>query len=1062
MLYPCTSRPRAVGISTGAAKDGSQHLVPLLAVALVVAAMGRPAVALAATTYEGTLTGVQANDQAGGTGNYSPAYVITPSPSTLHYAFGADDSIDVRGASGDVYGVLLTAASGSSPVVLDSAGGKLNISSANSAPGSASPSVLALSRGISVDGRSLVVNGNASVYAQADSKESIAIGVNVVSRGTVTFNGDTLIRTSTPGYSRGLWADKSTVTFNGDTTIVVSGKRSDTDGVYNSGGGISSVTFNGNLTISSTGQYPSDNVHGIYNDGVNTRLHVTGDLKLTAAANGSTVFGVRNQGVLNIDGDASFTATGSRSALGIANTHHTARMTFGGNVDIAVTSTTGYTPFGNPTGIENKYPGTSSINFGKAVTVKVSAAAEAYAVNNASTLNFNSATDNVALQVASSCSGCDVYGIRNYGGALKAAGGLSIATSPSGTGKGYAIWNVAADVRNATVTVNAAGGQPVKLQGDLVTGSVTNAGGTKYTGALNVNLDTPDSYLRGSVGGFVDPNTSDTTVFTAGSPNLSFTKGASWIPTGTGTMAADLGSGTLALANGGAIDMAASWGSFSPASTPAHSLRVLDIQSSTNAATVNLGDGATFRILSDVRNGVADSIRFGSGVTGFNATGTQVVNVVYDPALNDTSWVNAATTKTGTVIPASKPIVVIDATAAGGGTARLQAVQGATSSWTYENDLVRFTYAPNVALSADGSQVVLNGLTIAGSGTAAVTGTDAAAGIVGASSGLIASAVGAAGAAASITPSESVKTAAEAGDSLRNLWALRANGIARRTEALRRDTAPEATGIWAEVDGGGFDARTGYARSYSQSYGALSVGVDRRLGDFGGWKSHAGGSVSYINSSAGYERGNGKASAIELAGYGMWVNGLGTYVQIGARTASLENKYASTDSLSRRVTGTYKTQGYEVSAEAGHRFPLPQDAFVEPQVALTASRLAADTHTASNGVAISQDGLDAGSVRVGMLLGKSVRFLELSGDVYLRLSAINYFGDNLAITAAKGGGSLPVETESRNGTGGEVALGGRFAFLPRRGFVYFEASSLAASGIRRTWTLRSGLRYEWS
>jgi outer membrane autotransporter protein len=1032
------------------------HLAPLLASALFTVAATRPVVALAATTYEGTVTGVQANDQAGGTGNYSPAYVITPSQGTLHYAFEADDSIDVRGASGDVYGVLLTAASGSSPVALDSAGGKLNISSAR---GTADPAWGA-SIGINADGASLTVNGNTSIYAQSDSANSFANGVRA-SRSTVTFNGDTSVRTSTPGYSQGVWVYQSTVTFNGDTTIVVSAKRSDTDGVYNSGGGRSSITFNGNLTVTSTGQYPSDNVHGIYNDGQNSRLHVTGDLKLIAAANGSTVFGVRNQGVLNIDGDASFTATGSRSAFGIANTHRTARMNFGGNVDIAVTSTTGYVPFGNPTGIGNSYPGSSSINFGKAVTVKVSAAAEAYAVNNASVLNFNSATDTVALQVASSCSGCDVYGIRNDGGAVTAAGGLSIATSPSGAGKGYAIWNVAADGRNATATVNAAGGQPVKLQGDLVTGSVTNAAGTKYTGALNVNLDTSDSYLRGSVGGFVDPNTSDAAVFTAGSPNLSFSKGASWIPTGTGTMAADFGSGTLALANGGAIDMAASWGTFSPASIPAYSLRVLDIQSSTSAATVSLGEGATFRILSDVRNGMADRIQFGSGVTSFNATGTQVVNVVYDPALDDTSWVNAATMKTGTVIPASKPIVVIDASAAGGGTARLQAVQGATNSWSYENDLVRFSYAPNVALSADGSKVVLSGLTIAGAGADA--GTDAATGTSAATATSAATSAGSQSAlAVRITPSETVKTAADAGDSLRNLWALRANGIARRTESLRRDAAASETpGIWAEVDGGGFDAKSGYSRSYSQSYGALSVGVDRSLGDFGGWKSHAGGSVSYINSSAAYERGNGKASAIEFAGYGLWVNGFGTYLQIGARTAALENKYASTDSLARRVTGTYRTQGYEVSAEAGHRFPLPQDAFVEPQLALTASRLAAASHTASNGVTISQDNLDAGSVRAGVLLGKSVRFLELSGDIYLRLSAINYFGDNMAITAAKGDGSLPVESESRNGTGGEVGLGGRFAFLPRRGFVYFEASSLAARGIRRTWNLRSGLRYEW-
>ncbi|WP_431120688.1 autotransporter outer membrane beta-barrel domain-containing protein [Variovorax paradoxus] len=1030
------------------------QLAPLLASALFTVAMARPVVALAATTYEGTVTGVQANDQAGGTGNYSPAYVITPSSGTLHYSFAADDSIDVRGASGDVYGVLLTSASGSSPVALDSAGGRLNISSTR---GTADPG-WGLSMGINAEGSSLTVNGNASVYAQSDSANSAAIGVRAY-QSTVTFNGDTSVRTSTPGYSQGVWVYQGVVTFNGDTTIVVSAKRENTDGVYNSGGGVSSVTFNGNLTIATTGEYPSDNAHGIYNNNQNSRLHVAGDLKITAIANGSTVFGIRNQGNLSVGQDASITANGSRSAFGIANTHRTARMSFAGNVDIAVVSTTGYVPFGNPTGIGNSYPGTSSINFGKAVTVNVSAAAEAYAVNNASTLNFNSATDNVALQVASSCSGCDVYGIRNDAGTVTAAGGLSISTSPSGTGKGYAIWNVAADGRDATVTVNAAGGQAVKLQGDLLTGSMTNAAGTKYSGALNLNLNTADSYLRGSVGGFVDPDTSDATVYTAGSPNLSFSQGASWIPTGTGTMAADFGAGTLALASGGAIDMAASWGTFRPGSIPAYSLRVLDVQSSTNAATVSLGDGATFRILSDVRNGAADRIQFSSGVTSFNATGTQVVNVVYDPALNDTSWVNAATMKTGTVIPASTPIVVIDASAAAGGTARLQAVQGATGQWSYENDLVRFSYSPSVALSADGSKVLLTGLSIAGAGGDASTGTATSAST---STSTAASSTGSQSAIlARITPSETVKTAADAGDSLRSLWALRANGIARRTESLRRDTASEASGIWAEVDGGGFDAKTGYSRSYRQSYGALAVGVDRNLGDFGGWKSHAGGSVSYINSSATYERGNGKASAIELAGYGLWTNGSGTYLQIGARTASLENKYASSDSLARHVTGTYRTQGYEVSAEAGHRFPLPQDAFVEPQLALTASRLADGKHVASNGVTISHDNVDGGSVRAGVLLGTAVRFLDLSGDVYLRLSAINYFGDGLAITAAKGSGSLPVESESRNGTGGEVALGGRFAFLPRRGFVYFEASSLAANGIRRTWSLRSGLRYEW-
>ncbi|HSX65689.1 MAG TPA: hypothetical protein VLF15_13225, partial [Pseudoxanthomonas sp.] len=687
--------------------------------------------------------------------------------------------------------------------------------------------------GILNDGNTVTVNGNTRISTNADDVDfgtvrgSSAQGVIGRGRSTTVFNGATDIHARTQGYARAVWADRtSTIIFNGPTTILAE-SRGTLDAVYSFDG---RITFNGDTTISALSIWPSDNAHAIYNDGVGSRLTVNGDLSLTTVAMGSTAFGVRNQGNMEVNGDATVNVQGPRSTHGIANTHWRARMTWNGDVDVRVRSEgpeNGYTPFGRPSGLSNDRSPGAVMTFNGAVNVDVASEAETYGLVSTGTIDFTSPTAPVSFTVAAACNppntpNCDrdVYGIRNFG-TVNVAGGLTVSTTAAGTGAAYSIWSVPLDTQNANVAVNQAGGQRVQLDGDIVTASDTVNG---FTGLVDLNLDTSASWLRGLVGG-----RQTDAGFTVGRASLAFTNGATWLPQGTGTLNNDFGSGTLSLGSGGSIDMAGYWGSFAPGTVPSHAYRRLVVDSSNTGTggTVALADGARFMLLSDITGikgtAAADQIVFGSGIRNFSATGTQGVGIVYDPVLDDTSWVDAAAIRDGRSIPATSPIDIVDASAAAGGSATFSAVTGLNREWsgTYENDLVKFVYSPLVALSTDRKKILLTGIAIHGAGgSGGDDGTgDGGDGSAGDGSGDDSGSGGddgggedtgtgndtdidtgidiGGGGASGILPSETVQTAADAADSLVNLWKISGQASLRRPRGQLRNAGSDQSNAWA-------------------------------------------------------------------------------------------------------------------------------------------------------------------------------------------------------------------------------------------------------------------------
>ena len=1034
------------------------------------------------TVYTTTLTGTAADAayQSGTDANGNLVYRLTDGDSISLTANGAQNVSGIGLQSGTSKVVVQVGADGK---------GTLTLSAIRPAAGSFG-SAHAFDVGA---GENLTVNGNTSAIAQTSDPWMYVNGQWVVGsegqglhldRGTATFNGNLDVNVKTKAWSQGLWIYRGFLTVNGDTTIVNHGPGTNTAGIYNSGGGTGNVVFNGNLGIVSYGDWPNDTVQGIYNDNVNTRLTVNGDLNVAATSNGSTVMGIRNQGTIYVKGNATITADGPRSAFGVDDTHASARFHVGGDLKVTVTNTTNYTPFGLPTALSAMYGHTYSfVTLDGGVDLSVSGVTNSYAVENNTLMTFTNAAKTAVLRASVNCAACNVYGLADQGGTVTLAGGLDVAVSNTGSGGRYAIWNEA-DGNDSPLSVNQAGGQSVMVDGDVVTHNLVDAAGKHYTGTTQLNFNNSASFLKGMVLGGSGTVGSGTTVatYSAGVPILAFANGARWMPGGSGALASDFGSGSLALGSGGGIDLAASWGAFAPGSVPTHSLRSLSVDSSTGGATVNLTDGATFTLLSDIRNAQADRVSFGAGIATFNATGTQNVRIAYDPVLDDTSWVNANAIAKGVTIAASRPIVIVDASAAAKGTASFLGAAGLTSQWgtTYENALVRYSYVPVVSLSADRKQILLTGIDILGNGSStgsgsttgtttppsSGSGTSTTPSGAGTGTGSKASTGGStsstppttpATSTATVTPSTGVLVAGDAALALANVWQIDDQAVSRRSESGRLSQLSGASGVWVDTDTGDFTGQSSEGRSYRQRRTQASFGAER-TSEFDGGHNALGLVYTHTQSHASLQNGSADLRGDSIGVYDTWSSRQGVFADAVARVGQLRNSYTSTDAFGS-TSGRYRPLAASVSARAGWRYQADDGGYIEPQVQAAYGSIGSSSYVASDQVHFDVSRNHTFLTRAGVLLGQAIaRAASTTGDIYLRMSAVHSVSSRPNVTASLDGGSVPVTLPSRHGTAGEVAAGVHVA-LAGRWSVFAEAGQVSKSAtVAGGWRASAGVR----
>ena len=149
-------------------------------------------------------------------------------------------------------------------------------------------------------------------------------------------------------------------------------------------------------------------------------------------------------------------------------------------------------------------------------------------------------------------------------------------------------------------------------------------------------------------------------------------------------------------------------------------------------------------------------------------------------------------------------------------------------------------------------------------------------------------------------------------------WRSEMNDMNKRLGELRDSNGEH--GIWVRMVRG----EDSYASVHYQ-YNQYQIGYDEKLSVDKHWT--VGAAFTYTNGDTAYSAGSVDNTHKGFAVYGSKLNDDGSFIDLIAKYARLDNDYKTT-----LGTGDSSTNGYSVSAEFGKRFTKDNGVWIEPQV----------------------------------------------------------------------------------------------------------------------------------
>ncbi len=212
-------------------------------------------------------------------------------------------------------------------------------------------------------------------------------------------------------------------------------------------------------------------------------------------------------------------------------------------------------------------------------------------------------------------------------------------------------------------------------------------------------------------------------------------------------------------------------------------------------------------------------------------------------------------------------------------------------------------------------------------------------------------------------------------------WRNEVTTLNDRMSTLR--TSPSATGVWARYNGGEYEYD---ARSVKNEFHTIEVGADHNIGN-GPWT--VGASLAYTKGDGDFDQGETDSDSYSAALYALWSHESGSFVDMVMKTGRIESDYDFYNRLGGAAdSGKLEQTGFIVGVETGHRFALPMNTFVEPQIQLTYSRLSS-VHETTAARTIDLEASDSLIGRVGVMAG--ITCPNNKGAAYVRVSALRDF-----------------------------------------------------------------------
>ena len=281
-------------------------------------------------------------------------------------------------------------------------------------------------------------------------------------------------------------------------------------------------------------------------------------------------------------------------------------------------------------------------------------------------------------------------------------------------------------------------------------------------------------------------------------------------------------------------------------------------------------------------------------------------------------------------------------------------------------------------------------------------------------------------------------------------WRAELNDLYKRVGDLR--ATPYKSGAWVRYNGGKFKWSDG---DLENDFHMIQVGIDTMPTEN---NIRFGTAFSYTKGDADFDGGSADLDTYSLALYGTWLGEKGQYVDVIGRVASIKN-----DANARSLTGQGKAYdgkmdntGLSLSAEAGWRFALPYNLFIEPQVEATYSYIDSDSFRYGDRKYELQS-TDSFIARAGFMAG--IQCPDNKGNVYVRASVVHDFLGETDVKVSNAHMSRTVSNDF-GGTWGEFGIGANVSVSDNT-YVYADVEHTTGGEIEEPWRVNFGVRYNF-
>ena len=271
-------------------------------------------------------------------------------------------------------------------------------------------------------------------------------------------------------------------------------------------------------------------------------------------------------------------------------------------------------------------------------------------------------------------------------------------------------------------------------------------------------------------------------------------------------------------------------------------------------------------------------------------------------------------------------------------------------------------------------------------------------------------------------------------------WRYEMNDMNKRMGELRNANGEH--GVWVRMVRG----ETEY-NSVKNQYNQYQLGYDEKLSVDPSWT--VGVALSYTEADNNFSKGTGESTNKALSIYGSKLNDDGTFIDLIAKYARLENDFDL-----GTAKGDYDTNGYSFSAEYGKRIQQGNGLWIEPQVELTYGQVDGATYMVG-GRTVNQDNMESLIGRVGFSLGKDIS----KGNVYARASYLYDFEGETSATFSKGIATDSFEQDLGGGWW-EVGVGANIN-LSKATYIYADIEKTFGGEVDTNWQWNLGVRYSF-